>query len=53
MTTLRRRAVVTGIGVVSPLGIGTEPTWHAILAGRSGMAPITLFDPARYSTGKT
>lgn len=45
-----RRVVVTGLGLVSPLAVGTEQTWHAILAGRSGIAPITLFDAARYST---
>src|SRR5258708_8769316 len=45
-----RRVVVTGIGLVSPSGLGTEETWQSILAGRSGIAPITLFDAHRYST---
>jgi 3-oxoacyl-[acyl-carrier-protein] synthase II len=45
-----RRVVVTGIGLVSPSGLGTEETWQSILAGRSGIAPITLFDASRYST---
>ena len=45
-----RRVVVTGIGLVSPAGLGTEETWRSILAGRSGIAPITLFDASRYST---
>jgi len=46
----RRRVVITGIGLVSPVGIGTEETWAAIRAGRSGIANITLFDASRYST---
>ena len=39
-----RRAVVTGLGVVSPVGIGTDATWDALVAGRSGIDRITLFD---------
>ena len=46
----RRRVVVTGIGLVSSLGIGTEANWEALLAGRSGVATITKFDPAQFST---
>jgi 3-oxoacyl-[acyl-carrier-protein] synthase II len=41
--------VVTGVGLVSPLGVGTDPTWQAIIAGKSGIGPITLFDAARYT----
>jgi len=42
--------VITGVGLVSPLGIGTEPTWKGLLDGRSGAAAITLFDASRHST---
>lgn len=41
---MARRAVVTGVGLVSALGIGREETWKNILAGMSGAAPITHFD---------
>src|SRR5215472_17314949 len=38
------RVVVTGIGLISPAGVGTAETWEALLSGQSGIAPITLFD---------
>jgi len=40
----RPRIVVTGMGVISPVGQTTEDAWHAVLAGESGIGPITLFD---------
>jgi 3-oxoacyl-[acyl-carrier-protein] synthase II len=46
---LSRRVVVTGIGLVSSLGIGTEANWQALLAGRSGIARITHFDPTAFA----
>jgi 3-oxoacyl-[acyl-carrier-protein] synthase II len=48
--TNRRRVVVTGIGLVSSLGIGTEANWQALLAGKSGVAPITKFDASQFAT---
>jgi 3-oxoacyl-[acyl-carrier-protein] synthase II len=44
------RVVVTGLGVVSPLGNDAKSTWDATLAGASGMAGITRFDPTGYET---
>jgi 3-oxoacyl-[acyl-carrier-protein] synthase II len=46
----RRRVVVTGIGLVSSLGIGTEPNWAALTAGTSGVNTITKFDASQFAT---
>ena len=46
---MTRRVVVTGVGLVSSLGIGTEDNWDALCAGDSGIASITRFDTADHS----
>lgn len=46
----KRRVVVTGLGMVSPLAIGLEASWEAIIAGKSGVKTITEWDPADFST---
>ena len=45
-----RRVVVTGIGIISPLGIGSKAHWEALLAGQSGVRQITSLDPAGFAT---
>jgi 3-oxoacyl-[acyl-carrier-protein] synthase II len=45
-----RRVVVTGLGVVSPIGIGLDAYWSGLIAGRSGVGAISRFDASRYPT---
>ncbi len=45
-----KRVVITGLGVVSPIGIGKETFWQNLIAGKSGVGPITHFDATAYSS---
>jgi 3-oxoacyl-[acyl-carrier-protein] synthase II len=45
----KRRVVVTGIGIISPLGIGNEPSWQGLIEGRSGIDTITKFDASAFA----
>ncbi len=47
---MERRVVITGIGLVTPLGLTTTQTWEGILQGRSGIGQITRFDTSRFNT---
>lgn len=47
---MNRRVVITGMGLITPLGIGLEKTWAALCAGKSGITEITRFDASNYQT---
>jgi 3-oxoacyl-[acyl-carrier-protein] synthase II len=47
---VKRRIVITGVGLVTPLGIGVEESWQAICAGKSGIGEITRFDATQHAT---
>ncbi|WP_159356169.1 beta-ketoacyl-ACP synthase II [Methylovorus glucosotrophus] len=46
----KRRVVVTGLGVVSPVGVGVQASWSDLLAGKSGITRITKFDPSPFAS---
>ena len=48
MSTARRRVAVTGLGLVTPVGLDVASSWRALVAGQSGIAPITLFDASGF-----
>lgn len=50
VNTLEKRVVITGLGVISPVGNGKDVFWESLLAGRNGIGPITHFDAAEYTT---
>ncbi|MBP2650141.1 MAG: fabF 3 [Firmicutes bacterium] len=47
---MKKRVVITGMGAITPVGIGTEATWKALLAGTSGITRITRFDASEYTS---
>ena len=47
---MEKRVVITGLGAITPVGIGKENFYNALLAGQSGIGPITRFDASDYAT---
>ena len=47
---MKRRVVITGVGAITPIGIGKEEFWNNLVAGKSGVGPITQFDASEYGT---
>ena len=47
---MKRRVVVTGVGLVTPLGVGVQETWESLCAGKSGIGDITRFDVSNFQT---
>lgn len=45
-----RRVVITGLGVISSIGIGKDAFWDSLLRGKSGISPVTAFDTSRHFT---
>ncbi len=46
----KRRIVITGLGVLSPVGIGKDAFWSSLMQGHSGIAPLTRFDPSSFAS---
>ena len=47
---MKRRVVITGLGMVTPLGTGVEKNWESLCTGKSGISQITKFDASKYSS---
>ena len=47
---MKRRVVITGMGVITPLGIGLEKSWHSLCQGKSGIGLVTIFDATDFRT---